>query len=156
MSFPWIQCPNSVRTFQHNDGGKLDYDACTYSYQSQRVKKNEKNLKLDGTTSSVIFFGWRGKIKTFSIIQVSIFRFISHYKCNQAKCVKNSLQSQVILVISTISTNPYVKMCQTMLSKHWYYIHYCTKLIIWVSAFFLPWSCDLPNMAVVQKSTRDL
>jgi len=48
------------------DGGKLDYDSCADSYQSQTVKKNEKSLKLDGTTSSVILFGRRGKIKTFS------------------------------------------------------------------------------------------
>ena len=134
------------------DGGKLDYDACAETYQSQTVKKNEKSLKLDGTTSSVIFFGQRGKIKTFSIISRIDFPFhISQHKRNQTKRVKNSLQSRVIFVVSTISTNPYVKTCQT-----WYCVHYCKKLMISVLALFLPWSRDLPNMAVVRKSTGDL
>ena len=57
------------------DGGKWDYDGCADSYQSQTVKKNEKSLKLDGATSSVMFFGRRGKIKTFSIIPRIDFPF---------------------------------------------------------------------------------
>ena len=64
-----------VQRYEKKDGGKLDYDACADSYQSQTVKKNEKSLKLDGTTSSVVFFGRRGKIKTFSIIPRIDFPF---------------------------------------------------------------------------------
>lgn len=138
------------------DGGKLDYDACADSYQSQTVKKNEKSLKLDGATSSVMFFGRRGKIKTFSIIPGIDFPFYLSTQTQSNKVCQKLLQRRVIFVISTISTNPYVKTCQTMLSEHWCCIHFCKKLIIWVLALFLPWSRDLPNMAVVRKSTRDL
>ena len=82
VSFPNISSQSRPRSHRcscpaesKKDGGKVDYDACADSYQSQTVKKNEKSLKLDGATSSVMFFGRRGKIKTFSGIPRIDFPF---------------------------------------------------------------------------------
>ena len=106
-------------TATQTETAEKNHNACADSYQSQTVKNNEKSLKLDGATSSVMFFGRRGKIKTFrSIIPGIDFPFYLSTQMQSNKVCQKLLQRRVIFVISTTSTNPYVKTCQTMLSEH--------------------------------------